>query len=202
MTKRSVKTKETVLEEFRCASIQDAAMSVIARKGIDAATMQEIAAEAGIAKGTIYAYFRDRDELLAKTATGAYERLVAELETAFTAPGTLEDRLRGVVLRQLQFFDDNRELFRAYRALSHLDTSKRKQAAHARYIERVERMFAEARERGEIRGVDPHELAAVYADCVRGVVIRRIEEKSKTSREEQAALIVALLLRGISGEKQ
>ena len=193
------RTKEEVIEEFRCASIQDAAMSVIARKGIGAATMQGIAAEAGIAKGTIYAYFRDRDELLTKTAARAYERLVAELATAFEAKGSLEERLTGVVLRQLQFFDEHRELFRAYRALSNGDGAALRKSKKV-YLERVERMFADAKASGEVRSVDPRELAAVFVDCVRGVVIRRLEEKAKSSREEQAALVVELLLRGMTGE--
>jgi TetR/AcrR family fatty acid metabolism transcriptional regulator len=195
------RTKEEVLEEFRCATICDAAMTVIARKGVAEATMQDIAGEAGIAKGTLYVYFRDKDELLARTADGAFDRLVTELETAFEAEGTLEERLTGVVLRQLQFFDKHRELFRAYMAISHRDgaTHLRKptMSSYARYRARLEQLFGDAKERGELRDLDAVEVAAVYADCVRGVVVRRIEEKSKRPREEQAALIVSILLRGI-----
>jgi AcrR family transcriptional regulator len=44
------------------ARILDAAVSVIARKGIGAATAQEIAREAGIANGTFYLYFKDGDD--------------------------------------------------------------------------------------------------------------------------------------------
>ena len=49
-------------------------MRVIARKGMAAATMQEIADEAGVAKGTIYLYFRDRDELVEKTFETAMQQ--------------------------------------------------------------------------------------------------------------------------------
>lgn len=174
-------------------------MAVIAKRGVADATMQEIADAAGIAKGTLYVYFKDRDELLAKTATRAYERLIASLDEAFQAPGTLEARLNGVVLRQLRFFDEHRELFAAYIALTHRDAHPKKKASHAVYLQRLERLFTEARERGEVR-IEPKEAAAVYADLVRGVIVRRIEEKSKTPREEQAASVVSVLLRGIAGE--
>jgi AcrR family transcriptional regulator len=195
----SRKTKEEVLEEYRCSSIQDAAMAVIAKRGVADATMQEIADAAGIAKGTLYVYFKDRDELLAKTAARAYERLIASLDEAFQAPGTLEARLTGVVLRQLRFFDEHRELFAAYTALTNRDAHVKKKASHAVYLQRLERLFCEAKERGEVR-LDAREAAAVYADLVRGVIIRRLEEKSKTPREEQAASIVSILLRGMAGE--
>jgi AcrR family transcriptional regulator len=200
----SRKTKEEVVEEYRCASIQDAAMAVIARKGIDETTIQDIADEAGIAKGTVYLYFRDRDELLARTADRAFEKLVADLEPTFSAPGTFADRLLAVVLRQLQFFDDNRTLFRATLALSHREAGlhKPKIGAYAQYAARLEKMFADARETAEMRGLDPLAVSAVYRDCVRGVVVRRIEQKPRTTREEDARFIVSILLRGIqAGER-
>ena len=175
-------------------------MTVIARRGIAETTMQEIADEAGIAKGTIYVYFRDRDELLSKTADRAFDLLVEVLDEAFRSPGSLEERLLAVITRQLHFFDDNRELFRAYMALSHRDPAaprKTKSAAYGRYVQRIEGMFAEAKKAGELRDIDPADVAAVYSDYVRGVIVRRMEERSKRSREEQAAFVVSILLRGI-----
>jgi AcrR family transcriptional regulator len=196
----SRKTKEEVLEEFRCTSIQDAAMAVIARKGIDEATIQEIADEAGIAKGTVYVYFRDRDELLSKTTDRAFDRLLGELESAFKSSGSFANRLMAVALKQLQFFDENGELFRATMALSHRHPeaqSKPRTGSFGRYVEQLEKMFADAKQRGEIRDLDPHELASVYRDCIRGVIIRRIEHKSRTPPHSDATLIVQILLRGI-----
>lgn len=171
-------------------------MKIIARKGAGDATMQDIADEAGISKATLYAYFRDRDELLAKTAAAAYARLVDSLEEAFQAPGTLEERLSRIVLRQLSFFDEHRALFSA----SLTNGKKKKSPAYDRYMQQLETLFAEAKERGELRDLVPSEVAVIYADLVKGVVIRRLEEKSKTPREAQAAFIIALLLRGVSGE--
>ena len=176
-------------------------MAVIARKGVAEATMQDIAAEAGVAKATIYVYFRDRDELLTRTANCAFDRLITELDSAFTLPGTLQERLTAVVLRQLQFFDENRELFRAYIALRDREDAKHlrkaKSQSHARYVQRLGHLFTEAKSAHEIGDFDPAALADVASDCIRGVIVRRIEEKSKTSREEQAAFVVSILLRGI-----
>jgi len=176
-------------------------MAVIARKGVADATMQDIAAEAGVAKATVYVYFRDRDELLTKTANCAFDRLITELDSSFSLPGTLREILTAVIVRQLQFFDANRELFRAYIALTHREDAKHlrkaKAKSHARYVQRLGQLFAEAQSRGEIRDVEPAALADVAADCIRGVIVRRIEEQSKASREEQAAFIVSILLHGI-----
>jgi AcrR family transcriptional regulator len=201
------KTKEQVLEEFRCGSIQDAAMSVIARKGIDATTIQDIADEAGIAKGTVYLYFRDREELFAKAADRAFEKLVLDLEPAFDADGPFPERLRGVVLQQLEFFDENRAYFRATMAHPKPESQKRKLSSYARYAARLEKLFADARESGELRaGLAPTAVADLYRDCIRGAIVRRLDrptvKKSRTSMAADAELIASILLHGIQpGEK-
>lgn len=204
MERMKGRTKEEIVEEFRCASICDAAMGVIARKGIDDTTIQDVADEAGIAKGTVYLYFRDREELLAKTADRAFEKLLADLEPAFDAPGSFEETLLRVVIRQLQFFDDNRALFRATLALTQRDggQSKRQSGCYQTYSARLEQLFAGAKTRGEMRDLDPAAVSAVYRDCLRGVIFRRLDvppsqKKSRTPVEADARFIVSILLRGI-----
>ncbi|MGH3056585.1 MAG: TetR/AcrR family transcriptional regulator, partial [Gaiellaceae bacterium] len=46
------------------AQLLDAALRVFARKGTGAAPIHEITAEAGVANGTFYNYFRTREELV------------------------------------------------------------------------------------------------------------------------------------------
>lgn len=203
----SRKTKEEVLEEFRCASIQDAAMAVIARKGMDETTIQDIADEAGIAKGTVYVYFRDREELLAKTGDRLFENLLNELTPAFEADGPFAEKLRGLALRQLRFFDEHRALFRATMALSQREAEmhKPKTRCFGQYMTRLEAMFTEAGENGELRdGLDPHAVAAVYRDCVRGVILRRLDpkQKSRSSVDADAEFIVSIFLRGVQSGEQ
>ena len=50
--------------EARTQEILDAARRMFVRKGVDAATVQEIAAEAGLSAGAIYRYYESKAELL------------------------------------------------------------------------------------------------------------------------------------------
>src|SRR5215218_270341 len=111
------RSKEEVVQEFRIHTIRDAAMRVIARKGMASATMQEIADEAGIAKGTIYLYFRDRDDLVEKTFDSAMSALHKRVDEALETEGSFEAKLRAVVAAQIRFFEANREFFRLYLSL-------------------------------------------------------------------------------------
>src|SRR5262245_58521962 len=57
------------------ALLIDAAVRVFARKGAGAAAIHEIAAEAGVANGTFYNYFRTREELVEAASNRLTERL-------------------------------------------------------------------------------------------------------------------------------
>src|SRR5438045_9539718 len=96
------RSKEEVVQEFRVQSIRDAAMRVIARKGMAAATMQEIADEAGVAKGTIYLYFRDREDVVEKAFENAMGDLHKRVDEALEAPGTFEQQLRAALSAQVR----------------------------------------------------------------------------------------------------
>src|SRR6185436_16534837 len=112
-----MKSKEEVVQEFRIQSIQEATMRVIARKGMSAATMQEIADEAKVAKGTIYLYFRDRDELVEKTFETAISQLGDRIDAALEEDLPFEEKLREAIRVRLEFFRENREFFRLYLSL-------------------------------------------------------------------------------------
>src|SRR5258706_12398395 len=57
------KTKQEVVSEFRCGTILEAARKIFAKKGYEAATVDDVAEAAGVAKGTLYLYFRSKREL-------------------------------------------------------------------------------------------------------------------------------------------
>ena len=60
--------------EQRRAELADAAARLIARSGIEAATMREVAAEAGLTTGALTHYFADKHELLLTTFQASLAR--------------------------------------------------------------------------------------------------------------------------------
>src|SRR5258708_32776735 len=94
------KTKEEIVREVSVQSIKEAAIRVISRKGMASATMQEIAEEAGGAKGTIYLYFRDREEMVEKTFETAIGESHKRLDAALAGEGPFAQRVRAVVTEQ------------------------------------------------------------------------------------------------------
>ena len=201
----SVKSKEEVVQEYRVHSIQDAAMRVIARKGMAAATIQEIAKEAGIAKGTIYLYFRDRDELVEKTFERAITQLHARIDLGLAAAKTFEEQLRAMIAAKLDFFRENREFFRLYISLripeGNVQQQRRqKRTCQPQYrtrLDKIAELLEAAMKRGEIRKMNAQRLALLIVEATNAIVIERVIEESPPKEEEDVELIAGAILDGI-----
>ena len=199
------KSKEEVVSEYRVQSIQDAAMRVIARKGMAAATMQEIAEEAGVAKGTIYLYFRDRDELVERTFETAITQLIARVEKAMIEEKSLEEKIRAAMTAKLTFFRENREFFRLYISLRLPEGDPQQQRRHKRNCEpqyrssigRLAAILEEAMDRGEIRRFDSHRLALFIVEGSNAIVVERVMEESSPSEEQDVEFLTQVIMGGI-----
>jgi len=198
------RSKEDVVSEFRIQSIQDAAMRVISRKGMAAATIAEIAEEAKVAKGTIYLYFRDRDELLEKTFEKAIGQLHARVEQAMAAGITFEEKLRGYISAKIAFFQDHRDFFRLFLSRRMPEGNPQQQRRQKRncqtYRNRIEWMAAElskAMDAGEIRRMDPFRMSLLLVEGSTAIVMERLTEDAPPAQEEDVKLIVDVLLNGI-----
>jgi len=205
----SHKSKEEVVQEFRVQSIQDAAMRVIARKGMDAATMQEIAEEAGVAKGTIYLYFRDRDELVEKTFETAIMQLTARIEKARDAEPDLESKIRATMAAKFAFFRENREFFRLYISLRLPDGDPQQQRRHKRTCEpqyrssvaRFAEILSAAMDRHEIRRFDPHRLALFIVEGSNAIVVERVMEEASPPEEDDVEFLTQVIMGGIRPQR-
>jgi TetR/AcrR family fatty acid metabolism transcriptional regulator len=188
-----------VVEEFRKQSICSAAMRVTARKGIASVTVQDIADEAGVAKGTVYIYFDSRDEILATAMDQAIEELLEKLAVACETCRNFREILAQRVRTQLQHFEKNRDFFRMYLAMSEPLGEKRlkKHATYQTYLAQLEKLLTEAMERGDIRQGNVARLAVVISSAVRDIVLHRIIEREPPPIEEDVAFAVDFVMHGI-----
>lgn len=92
----SVANRRNREREERRAAIVEAARAVFLRKGFAAATMDEVAAEAEVSKGTVYLYFESKDALFVAMSSAVLE----EVRAAFERIGA-EDRPAVEALREM-----------------------------------------------------------------------------------------------------
>lgn len=95
MAKRSELARRA--PEARRQAILEAAVAVFVAQGFAAAKLDEVAERAGVAKGTIYLHFRDKQDLFEQVVRGAVSPVIARLEVLAQLP----DMPTGQVLQSI-----------------------------------------------------------------------------------------------------
>lgn len=197
-------TKRDVLADFRRAELIDAASAVFARKGFAGASVDEIAKEAGVAKGTVYLYYPSKHDIYWAALESGIVALDRAIRTAAEAvmPVSLRGQLLAIARTKLAYFDERRDFFRIY--FSELGSQTCEVAAHPRlrplYLEQVQfvqTLVERALARREIRPCEPRRVAFAIGDLVRGCIRRRLLETDMPSIDDEAAFIVEVLWNGI-----
>ena len=205
---RSARTKEEVIKDFRTTEIVRAARRVIAESGFDDASMEQIAHEAGVAKGTLYLYFRNKEELLAHVAEHGFEELMERARLATSRARGVAPKLVGLLRAALEHTGENREVFRTLQERTRLGLPGESPLAakleHNR--QQLLRFVAAIVERGaksgELRGCDSRRAARFLIESMRGAVIDRLQSQSPTGVERDAEAIVDFFLHGVGATEK
>ena len=185
-------------------AILDAAEGLLGRFGYSKTTVEEIAREAGIGKGTIYLHFDSKKEVALATVDRLIRRVVGRLEEIAAAERPAVERLREMLvarvvlrLRGVRHYAGRiDELLRAIRP--------ELLARRARHFEREARVLRtvldEGVERGELRVDDAAAVAAAMVAATNSLLpydlsVEQLHRQKPIER--QAERIADLLLRGI-----
>jgi AcrR family transcriptional regulator len=186
-----VKTDEK-LEE-----ILEAASQVFASKDFHEVLIDEIAEVGGIGKGTVYRYFRTKEDLYFATILHGLDRLDGVLSVALPQEASPVKRLERVAREMLQFFWNQRSLlmllYRDERSLRARRGGMRER--HDRLMRQVQGAILEGIERREFRGIDPYTAAEMFLGMIRGVNIFRRDEDTL---DDLVAEIVGVFTQGVS----
>ena len=87
-------TPRIVDKEAKKIEIIHAAVKVFSTKGMVKAKMADIALEAGIGKGTIYEYFRSKEEVFSSGFTIFFQGMKEQIETAIKSTSDPVEQLR------------------------------------------------------------------------------------------------------------
>src|SRR5436305_14471557 len=98
-TPKAEETRERIL---------DAALQLFRERGFDQTTMRDIAAEADVATGAAYYYFRSKEELVMAFYVRTVEEARTLLPTAMARSNDLRKRLRAIIVLELAQFGEPR----------------------------------------------------------------------------------------------
>lgn len=188
--------------------IMAAAKKVFVRRGFHAATIADIAKEAGLAYGSIYWYFDSKDDLFQALITAEELALRAHVGVALADRGTqfdyAEAAFRATLRATFEFFEADKAtaklLFRdAYAMDSRFD--KQLGGVYERFIDDIETSIVAAQECGEVVAAPPRMVAYTLAVVIGHLAHRRLTIDDGVSATQAADFVVALILNGLRPRK-
>jgi len=136
------------------ARILDAAVKVFAERGYFSSTVAEIARAAGVADGTIYLYFKSKDDLLLRLFDEKMTQLLAEAKAALAEERDAPSRLKRFIQLHFSLVEKNPDLASVLvvelRQSAQFLKSADRQKLGAAYLDLIAQVVREGQEKGEL----------------------------------------------------
>ena len=132
--------------------IDSAALHLFAERGVDATPMPMIAERAGVAVGSLYRYYANKDELVVRLYADNYARLAVELKRIASKETAARDKITAMVRFICGFFDREWDLARFLLLEQHVRLKSYSGAANP--VDIVHDVLAEGMRRGEVQPSD------------------------------------------------
>ena len=146
--------------------IDEAALHLFAERGVDATPVPMIAERAGVAVGSLYRYYANKNELVARLYTENYARLAGELDRIQAPEPSTRRKIAAMVRFICEFFDREWDLARFLLLEQHVRLKTYSGAANP--VDIVRDVLADGMRRGEVRSRD----GTVATALVMGPVIQ------------------------------
>ena len=200
MAARKAAHADHLYQSFKRQGIQQAVIQLLCREGLPAVTMDRVAQEAGIAKGTIYLHYKDKQELLEDVKNSALDPMVARMDEVFASDSTPDRKLETYSKRYLQYFDERRDLFRILlyeREVTRVQSSRFQGVRYRHLVDATARTIREGIRKKIFREVDERSAAVMFVESNLAIMNQRLINEHPRPYEDDAVVISDLFLRAL-----
>ena len=197
------KARKELLSEWRHHEILEAARRIFARLSYAATNVEEIAKEAGTAKGTVYLYFKSKEEILAAVLASDLECLVDKTIAGMSTPKTFAERLTVFLNLRSDYLRHNQDFLRICFDEFGSRCSRSKLISDVidkpfkRGFDFMRQCLEQAIAQGELRAIPVEPAALAIFDLARGFLERHLRGWAQLSLEEDVAFTHSLILYGL-----
>lgn len=196
--------KDTGRQRTNRDAILDATDRLLARHGYRKMTIDDLAREVGIGKGSVYLHFESKEDIALSHIDRIISRLLSKLEQIAQSSGPPERRLRSMLIERVMYRFDS---------VQHYSQSLNELLAHIRptllerrrgYFERearvIARVIAEGRKTGAFDTKNPVQVARSLLDATNALLpysLSAYELGERSDIEKKTRLVADLLLNGL-----
>jgi TetR/AcrR family fatty acid metabolism transcriptional regulator len=182
-------------------AILKAATQVFARRGFFQSQVADVARAAGVAAGTVYLYFRSKDDLLVSLFERTMREAIAEGRAALEGVDDPRERLRRVARLHLERLGRDRDLAVVFQVELRQSTKFMEQfsSTHLReYLGLIRDALAQGQVTGQFRqDVNPTVAAKLFFGALDEMATNWMLSRRRYSLAAQADTIVDLFINGV-----
>ena len=191
--------------EARREEILLAAERKFSQNGFFKTSMAEIAEDAQFAMGTVYRFFKSKEDIYISLVEAKVEELLRLLEEATQSRLPAQEKLRAVIQVKLAFADQNRAFFRIYvsewSGFEWTVKSAFGERVWKRYLAQIDlvaNLIKEGIKTGEFRKVNPKDTSLAFHGMLNSTIYLWILQSGpKESLVDKGKWLGSLLLDGL-----
>jgi TetR/AcrR family fatty acid metabolism transcriptional regulator len=182
-------------------AILRSAIKVFALKGYFNAKVADIAAAAGIADGTVYLYFKSKDEILHSIFDRAMAEFIADGRAELAGIATPEKRLQRIAQMHLEKLGADRDLAIVFQVELRGSTKFMQEfsaAGFAEYLDMIRKTFEEGQNAGVFRSdIKPIVAAKILYGALDEMVTNWILSKRSYPLAPMAESVLGIFFAGV-----
>jgi TetR/AcrR family fatty acid metabolism transcriptional regulator len=181
--------------------ILDAAVAVFAEKGFFVSRVSDIADRADVADGTVYLYFKNKDEILASAINTAFDGFMSRARTELEGIASPSERLRRLAYLHLQALGSNRNMAVVFQMELRQHTRSLSEFSHehlVEYFNLVRQAIRDGKAAGEFRTEMPEKIAAnCFFGAIDEMVTSWVLSEKDYPLEQAAGPLLDILMTGM-----
>ena len=193
--------RRKVMEELTRKDILESAIEIIQGAGEKQLTMDRVAAGAGIAKGTVYLYYKNKQDLVDSVVAFSFLPLEREYAKIVGKEGDPIEKLEQCLRSSIEFVDKNKSLYVPLKDIMFNTRGQFISDPNSWYWTTV-RLFStvldEGVETGKLRPMNSIKIAALFVDTIDSLTSLRILTDVTESIDEDVYEVMQLYINGLA----
>ena len=192
--------------EARKKDILEAAMILFSEKDFHEVTVDEIAEQVGLSKGTLYLYFENKENLFFSIIQEKTEELFIRLQSSIQRDASYLVRLEHLIRAYLSFFEE----YKSYFKIIHSEKSRMDDKEHYRFKEHMVKSFydyedllrrfiMEGQKQKLFREMAPELITKALQGLLNSFTFQCIFKESDHSLVEETPNVLDIFLNGVKG---
>ena len=184
--------------------ILSAAEKIFAAKGFFRTTMSDIAREAEFGTGTLYNYFKSKEELYFNLIDEKLEKINRLVKNKLSQKASAVERIKGALALQFEFVEGNRDFFRIYVSERNRfewtvkdELGKGVHEKMIAYINILAEVMRHGIEREEFRSMNPMDLAHALVGIVNSFIFEWMISREPYPLNLKLDTVLQIFLKGV-----